>query len=335
MDADRRVRLVGVALRALVADRTHDDIAAEAVPMGRGAGLVHQGTAWVLVDDRHDTALGPALAWALRRGASSLQVLTPEASGALARRAEGIDADRLPVDVWHVDGRTLRRAAPEPLPPPVEPLPEHMALSHLIAEAGADVVVEHGVVAGEVAGLEVCRVVTDPFTEVVRLEVGIGAHDREAFGLLHGDVPVATALADVVATVARHRRAGAEPHPLNRLAGERLLRHRLIESPQQVGLQDLCAAPPPVPRRNVKDPVPCTALGRDLRGEPVVVVCSHGIDLDVVPYALDARRAVDPGATVVIALDSRDAPPIQHHLVGLTRGQVRIAVVADGDEERS
>jgi hypothetical protein len=170
-------------------------------------------------------------------------------------------------------------------------------------------------------------VVTDPFTEVVRLEVGVGVHDREAFAMLHGDLPVTQALADVVSTVAHHRREGAEPHPLNRLAGERLLRHRLIEAPRLIGLEHLSAIEPPLPRRNLKDPVPCTALGHDAHGEPVVVVCSHGIDLDVVPYALDARRASDPTATVVIAVDGRDAHPIQHRLAELTTGVVRITGV--------
>ena len=51
-------------------------------------------------------------------------------------------------------------------------------------------VVEHGVVTGEVRGLEVCRVVDDRTTgDGVRLEVGVGAHDREAFAIIHGDVP--------------------------------------------------------------------------------------------------------------------------------------------------
>ena len=329
MDADRRARLLGVALRSLVRDRVGAEPADEVGSMGRGAAVVHDSCAWVLVDERHETALGPALAWALRRGATSLQVLTPEGAGVLARRAEGIRPERLAVEVWQVNDRHQALAVPEPLPAPIEPLGEHLASAAVIEAAGAQLVVEHGIVAGEVAGLEVCRVVTDPLTETVRLEVGVGAHDREAFSMLHGDLPVARALADVVSTVARHRCEGAEPHPLNRLAAERLMRHRLLAAPHRIGLRKLVVAPPPVPRRNLKDPVPCTALGSGAHGDPVVVVCSSGIDLDVVPYALDARRALDPTATVVIAVDGRDAHPVQHRLAELATGEVRFEVVAD------
>ena len=69
---------------------------------------------------------------------------------------------------------------------------------------------------GEVRGLEVCRVVDDPHTGAVRLEVGVGAHDREAFAIVHGDVPTTEALAGVVRAVAEHRggrRAAAPARP--------------------------------------------------------------------------------------------------------------------------
>ena len=42
---------------------------------------------------------------------------------------------------------------------------------------------------GEVAGLEVLRAVVDPYTEELRLEVGLGNHDREANTLVYGNVP--------------------------------------------------------------------------------------------------------------------------------------------------
>lgn len=329
MDADRRARLLGVALRTLVEDRTGTSVTAEVSSMGRGVALLHDHTAWVLVDDRHQTALGPALAWSLRHGVTSLQIMTPQAAGVLARRASGLRPDRVTVEVWQVRDRHQSPATPTPLPAPAEPAASHLALAPLIQQAGADLVVEHGVVAGEVVGLEVCRVVTDPDSGAVRLEVGVGVHDREAFGLLHGEVPVAEALARVVESVAQHRRRGAPPHPLNRLARERLICHRLSERPEVIGLSTLRPAPPPLPRTSLKDPVPCVARAVDADGHPVVVVCSHGIDLDVVPYALDARTALDPTATVVVAVDGRDAHPLQHRLAELATGHVRVVSVPD------
>src|SRR5262249_18517616 len=151
----------------------------------------------------------------------------------------------------------------------------------------------------------------DPDTGHARLEVGVGAHDREAFQLVHGDVPTVDALAGVVAAVAEHRRPGAPPHPLNRLGAERLLRSRLIDDPALVDALVLSAAPPPVPRPNLKDPVPCVATGVDDNGAPLVVVCSVGIDLDVVPFAADARAATfQPDVRLVLAVPRRDDHPV-------------------------
>ncbi len=67
------------------------------------------------------------------------------------------------------------------------------------------------------------------------------------------------------------------------------------------------AVPPPVRRPNLKDPVPAVAAGLDINGEPIVVVCSIGIDLDLVPYAADARAATGPvGARLLLAVPERD-----------------------------
>jgi hypothetical protein len=66
----------------------------------------------------------------------------------------------------------------------------------------------------------------------------------------------------------------------------------------------------------VKDPVPCVAAGTDADGRPVVVVCSSGVDLDLVPFAADARAAHDGarpgegGSRLVIVTPSRDRLPV-------------------------
>ena len=68
--------------------------------------------------------------------------------------------------------------------------------------------VEHGVVTGEIVGLEIARIELSDDGDA-RLEVGVGRHDREAFAMIHGDLPTAAALAAVVDEVRSHRRAGA------------------------------------------------------------------------------------------------------------------------------
>ncbi len=250
--SEMRARLLGVKLVALVRDHLGDpDRSIEPAVFPGGAALLDGRSAWVLLDERPARGLGGAVAWSIRNGADELHLVAESATGSLARRAAEFG---LPITVWHAEGRSLLPAVVEPLPPATAVLPEHAALVGLIAEGGAEPTVEHGVVAGEVRGLEVCRVVTDENTGTARLEVGIGAHDREAFALLHGDRPTVEALRDVVEAVRVHRLPGAAPHPLNRLAGERRLRHEAVADPARIGAAHLAPAAPPVPRENVKDP---------------------------------------------------------------------------------
>lgn len=316
LDPARRAALVGAQLSALAADQAVE-LVVPPTALGTGsAALDADGRAWVLAVDQPERSLGAALAWAVRRDASALHLIAPAATGLLARRASALT---LPVHVSHLEGRTLLDAVAEPLPPIAEVPPSHLTFEAEIVAGGAVPIVEHGVLSGEVAGLEVCRVVTDPDTGIDRLEVGVGAHDREAFQLLHGDRPTIDALADVVAFVSGHR-TGTAPHPLHHLAASRLLRHHLIARPQLVGLTQLAAAEPPLPRTNLKDQVPSVAYSS---ADDTVVVCTSGIDLDAVPYACDALLA-HPVGSCIIAAPARDVIDIQHRLAALVRIPTRV-----------
>jgi hypothetical protein len=289
---------------------------------GIGAALLADSEAWVLLDDDPARGLGPAVAWSVRHHAAQLQLVAESATGTLARR---VGAFAMPIEVWHAEGRTLLPAIAEPVPqPPALPV-AHEQFRAMIEAGGATPVVEFGVLVGEVAGLEVCRVVTDEQTGTDRLEVGIGAHDREAFQLLHGDRPKLEALADVVASVAPHRRPGAPGHPLNRLARARALRTLLITGPSRIGASEVVAADPPLPRPNVKDDVPCVAVAT-IDGVRTTVVCSSGVDLDVVAYATDARLATGI-APCLIAVNVGDDLPIQRELAASLVDPVRFVTV--------
>jgi hypothetical protein len=314
--SDRRSRLRSVKLQALVRDHLGHDIDPVVGAFPPGAAIVVDGSAWVLGEDEPARGLGPALAWALRNGATSLHVLANRDTGLLARRAAALT---FPIEVWHVDERSLLPAVVEPLPAPPPASPAHLALIDTIIAGGAEPTVEHGVVTGEVRGLEVCRVVDDPHTGAVRLEVGVGAHDREAFTIMHGDVPTVDALAGVVRAVDEYRRPGAPQHPLNRLVPERLLRWQLIEDAGVLGLASIERIQPPLPRPNVKDRVPCVALGHRDDGGEVVLVCSVGVDLDLVPYAIDARRSASgvDGGEVWLVAPERDLVPVTAELAAL------------------
>lgn len=330
--ADRRARLVALKLRALVRDHTGEpDDALRNEAFAPGAGLWTGDHAWVLLEPSAEDArgLGAALIWAVRGGAASLDVVAEAGGAVLARRAAEFT---LPIRVWRAEERRLVPVEPAPIEAIAEPPAEHRAFATDIKNAGAVPVIEHGVLIGEVRGLEVCRVVDadGPDGPVVRLEVGVGAHDREAFAIIHGDVPANEALAGVVDAVAEVRDVGSPAHPLNRLSPERFLRWRLEQEPWLVDLAAVTPAPPPVPRRNLKDRTPCSALGQRLDGTPVVVVCSVGVDLDLIPYAADARLASGASLDVIVALPPRDIVPATRELAGLLRKPVTMVPVAPG-----
>jgi hypothetical protein len=289
--------------RALVPDARPEEVA----DLGLGLGVVRDGAAHVWLTARHARGLGPALLWARRRGARSLRLVAERDGGLLARRADMFAPGRCAVTV--VDARLAPVAAAAHAPSPAVP-PSAEAFSETIAASGADVVREHGVLTGEVVGLEVCRVAVDASTGAARLEVGVGAHDRETFAMLHGAEPPPDALARVVARVREARassRAGAAD-PLARLAAERATRHAALAEPALVGAARLEAAEPPTPRDNVRDAVPCAAVGVDPQGRPLVAVFAASADPDVVPWAADARaRLAGSEARLVVAMAPRNS----------------------------
>ncbi len=324
LDPARLAQLNAMRVAVLLADQ--GGVATEARgSLGTGAAVMaDDGTAWVLLADLSDRGpdrqLGAALAWAVRHDAVGLRLLAESGTGVLARRTRGFT---LAARVSHLDGRTLVDAVVEALPEPALVDEHHRSFVDLIVAGGAVPMEEHGVLSGEVDGLEVCRVVVDPYSDDVRLEVGVGAHDRDAFQMLHGNRPKVEALADVVRAVAEHRRDGAPQHPLNQLAASRRLRARLLVSPDLVDAAELVAVDPPLPRLNLKDQLPCAAMQP---GTATLVVCTTGIDLDVVPWTVDAiaRHRAD---RCLIAAPPRDVIDIQQRLAALVRVPTRFVAV--------
>ena len=86
-----------------------------------------------------------------------------------------------------------------------------------------------------------------------------------------------------------------------------------------------------MPRANLKDVVPCVAVGVAADGEAVVVVCSVGIDLDLVPFAADARGAVGLGeARLLLAVPERDDHPVTRALAARLRRPAEVVAVVPG-----
>lgn len=287
----------------------------------------------MLVDAEPLKSFGPALVWASRRGASQVHLLVDRDASVLARRATCFTS---PPTVWQVDGTTLVPAEPA-APAVAEPAPPAPALAELLVDADLEVIVEDGLVRGEINGLEVARIVHGESTTGIPLdgpllEVGVGHADRELTAMLHGGLSPVDQLARVAEIVRTHRRPGAERHPLNQLAPERWLRARLNAHPDRIGLAHLASSAPAVPRPNLRDRAVAMALGESPEGDPVVVACSVGVDLDLVPAAADARLAVAPEARLLLVVPSQDAHPVTRELA--TRLVRPAAVVTVPDDWR-
>jgi hypothetical protein len=303
---------------------------ADIAEAGEGAGT----TAWLYIVDVAHRALGAALVWGERQEIDELHVLADADTGVLARRAQWFAAPR--PSIWQVIGTSLVEAEPDPVPPPPhlvapDPVP---GLLDALDEAGVEVVTEAGSVRGEVQGLEVARIVHGETTAGVPLdepllEVGVGAADREMTATVHGALSPIDQLTRAVEIVRRHRRSDAPRHPLNQLVPERWLRAVLVRDPSLVGLASLAPAEGARPRPNLRDVDVAVAEGATPDGNPVVVVCSVGIDVELVPAAADARARLDPGAELWLVVPERDDHPITRGLSQRLEAPARVLTVPD------
>ena len=301
--------------------------------MGLAVALAGPGSiAWVLADEAPERTLGPALVWADRERVEELHVIVdgPAAAAATVARQAGLFAPPTP-QVWAVAGTTLVPAAAAP--PARQPdAPSPPELVDLLIDAGLEIVAEGGLVRGEINGLEVARVVHGTTTAGVpisepQLEVGVGKADRELTAMVHGELAPVDQLARVVAIVREYRRPGAPRHPLNQLVPDRWLRAVLCRKPGIVGLASLRPAAGVRARANLTERNIAIAAGTAADGAPVVVACSVGIALDLVPCAADVRAAIDPAARLLLALPERDDHPGTRRLAARLRSPAEVVPI--------
>lgn len=283
--------------------------------------------------------LGPALRWAAANEARTLTLVAEvEAAGHLARRADhlagpdsGGPIER--VEVWAATGPEVEPARPVTLEPPPELPGSHLRFASMVAEAGARPVDDHGLLVAEVAGLEVARVVDGgedgvPDGAGPRLLVGVGQADRELQGYIHGHLDDDANLRRAIAAVVRHRNPRSAAHPLSRLSRQRWLRSVLLDDPGLIGLvADLDPVAPLRPRRTLLSQEPVAARTRSGDGRSTVVVCSVGVDLDLLPEAADYRHREDPEADLVVVVPERDRQLAAGSLAGAVP-RLRVVSVA-------
>ena len=285
--------LLRAKCRALVRTRWPESVDAagtteHALPGGAALLDPTTTTAFVLAEDDPGRSLGGAIVWARRHGARTLHLLASGDDAKLARRARRFT---LPVTVHRIEGTALVEPAVAPPPPDPAPDPRTEPFRALFEKAGATTVAEGGILRAEVRGLEVARVELDETTDEPRLAVGVGKHDRDAQREIRGDDQTLDHLFEVVRIVAEHRVADGAGHAAFHLSAERWLRDVVVRNPALVGAAEgLEARPSPNPRDDLRAPAPAPAAGTEApTGRPLLVVCSVGTDLDLVPAATDAH----------------------------------------------
>lgn len=313
LDPARRAGLERARALAIARDHFHLDTegaSVDAAPFGVAVrvGSAAAATAVIVssVDDL--SVLGGALVWLDRNPAGATHLIVEHHAGVHARRAAVLAPD---LQVYELDGSDVRDAAAAPISEP-HPTPDDITpLVAMIERSGAQAVVEDGIVRAEVAGLEVGRVVTGPTGSSI--EVGVGRFDREAGALLNADRPVEPTLVSTIDQVRKHRTAGAVAHPVNRIGRERWLRELVRVDPAIAGIAAPELVEPIPPRTSLLEASAAALLGAD-GDRRVLVVCSVGVELGLVPAVADLVAAHAPDE-VRFVLPARDRFPYLERLV--------------------
>jgi hypothetical protein len=100
-----------------------------------------------------------------------------------------------------------------------------------------------------------------------------------------------------------------------------------LQNPRSIGFTKLEPVDPPMPRTNLKDAVPCAAFGTTDSGKLSAAIFVHGVDLDVVPFAVDVAARLG-AAEVSLVIRRRDITPSIQRLANMASIQVRITTVS-------
>jgi len=295
-------RLALVKLKAVASTIGFDATNAEPRDFPFGAGLVNKQHGALYVVRDHIRTIGPTLLWMQKHQLDQVDLIIEGDAGIPARRAQALTAN---LKVWEFSNQQLTPAQPAPHLPHTPVPAEHEQFTELIQACGADPIREHGILTGEVLGLEVCRVVDTP--DGPKLEVGVGAIDRETFQLVHAHRSIEESLTEVAEIVRAHRQPGAPPHPLGRLAGERRMRHHALQNPTLINAATLHPAEPPIPRTNLRDSTPCVAKGITQNNTPLIAVFTDTIDVDLIGFGVDSLSRERTDSMLVIAVRKRNS----------------------------
>jgi hypothetical protein len=308
---ERRRQLQLLGLRALAKRWSGDADDERPVHFVGGVALALGPLVAVFAD--HPSALGAAIDAASHEKAERLLFFAETNDGTVARRAAEFIVATIVID----PNGAAQALEPAPVTRATDMPASLDRQQALFEEAGLETTWEHGVLLGEYLGLEVARATIDG-----HVDVGVGKHDREGNRVLHPEGPTLDAIVEARRMVAELRRPGARPHPANQLVPERWLRTVLIAHPDLVGEHHLEPVPPPAVRDDLRRRGVAPAVG-----DGTVVVCSVGVDPDLVAQAADCRLHADAGCRLVIAVPEGDNHPLTRRLARLLRRPAEIITV--------
>ena len=147
LDPERRRQLHAMKLRSIVS--AHLELSTEEV-VGTDDGAsakLNDGSVAVLAEERSSRALGGALALSARSSTDQIHLFATEASGILARRASLFSGA---ITVWEIEEDQATKAIPAKALGEVS-IPDTPELVATLRESGLEVVVEHGVIVGELS----------------------------------------------------------------------------------------------------------------------------------------------------------------------------------------
>ena len=269
------------------------------------SALLTQDNCWLLVNDETpQSALGKGILLLSRHPHLELCLIFEDATsaGIAARQATGLN---IKCKVMLLHDESLAQVQPSSFPKPFEATPASKEFLKICQSAGVSTIYENGTWRGEILGLEVVRL------EGENIQIGVGRFDREAGELLNYEKSRSDQLVAASNQVRSQRNAEAGSHPLATLARERWLRHSLLEEPSLVELTDLEPIDLVHERENLRDPFPAAAIGKDEDQRKVLVVCSVGIDIALVPLVAETSQVHLPDR-IVLVLPPKDLLPVIH-----------------------
>ncbi|CAI8383772.1 MAG: Uncharacterised protein [Acidimicrobiales bacterium AG-410-I20] len=305
IEPERRAELLRGKLLAIVESAGYEIADSDDKNQTHDSALLTKDNCWLLVNDETpQSALGKGILLLSRHPHLELCLIFEDAisAGVAARQAAGLNI-RCKVMLLH--NQTLTQVDPSSFPKPFEIIPISEEFLSVCEAAGVSVICENGTWRGEILGLEVVRL------EGENIQIGVGRFDREAGELLNYERSLFDQLVSASNQIRSQRNAEAGSHPLATLARERWLRHSLLEDPSVVGLKDVEPIDSVHERENLRDPFPAAAIGKDEDQKKVLVVCSVGVDIALVPLTAELSQIHLPDR-IVIVLPPKDLLPVIH-----------------------